>query len=65
MTEPSGVVAITSVQEANQSGLILADICRALEQVQTPEAREVLLDLRAMHQAALDGWEIASRTGSD
>ena len=60
MTEPSGVVAITSVQEANQSRLILADIRRALEQVQTPEAREVLLGLRAMHQAALDGWEIAS-----
>ena len=65
MTEPSGVVAITCAQEANRSRLILADICRALEQVQTPEARGVLLDLRAMHQAALDGWEIASRTGSD
>ena len=65
MTEPSGVVAITSAQEATRSRLILADICRALEQVETPEAREVLLDLKAMHQAALDGWEIASRTGSD
>ena len=64
MTEPSGVVAITSVQEANQSRLILADICRALDRVETPDAREVLLDLKAMHQAALDGWEVMPRTGS-
>ena len=64
VTEPSGVEPITSPREANQSRLILADICRALEQVETPEAREVLLDLKVMHQAALDGWEIASRTDS-
>ena len=65
MAEPSGVEAIKSAEEANQSRLILADIEHALKRVQTPEAREVLLDLKAMHQAALDGWEIASRTGSD
>ena len=62
MAEPSGVTGITSAQEANQSRLILADICRALERVETPEARAVLLDLKAMHQAALDGWETASRS---
>ena len=63
MAEPSGVPAITSAQEANQSRLILADICHALERVQTPEARAVLLHLKAMHQAALDGWATASRAG--
>ena len=64
MAELSGVSAITSEDEAAQSRQIIADVCSALEQVETPEAREVLLDLKVMHQAALDGWEIASRTDS-
>ena len=60
MAEPSGVEPITSATEANQSRLILADIKHALEKVETPEARAVLLDIKAMHQAALDGWETVS-----
>ena len=60
MAEPSGVEPITSPREANQSRLILADICRALERVETREARQVLLDLKAMHQAALEGWAVTS-----
>ena len=65
MAEPSGVEAIASAEEASQSRLILADIQHALERVETPEARDVLLDMQAMHQAALDGWEVASRTDGD
>ena len=61
--ELSGVEAITSGEEANQSRLILADIKHALEKVETPEARAVLLDIKAMHQAALDGWKTVSRIG--
>ena len=60
MAELSGVPAITSEHEAAQSRQILADVCSALEQVETTEAREVLLDLKAMHQAALDGWEVTA-----